>query len=213
MVFEVFVKEFCSEVYSVESHLDRGDDSSTSLEDDKSKTMVGEILMELEESPVTLIYRNLNLVNITNPIINEIINRRLENVANHTPTFVRETAEIVSAIVASWLAKSTTFEVPSKAVRLEEKEEVRDFSGSSEETLYCINKNVVKGVPFVKDQAVIGESEAASSTMGAKTGVEVNDCAKDVLSDETLYRINDSVVDISRFTEQNGLVAEAGVRT
>ncbi|MED6199047.1 hypothetical protein PIB30_072281 [Stylosanthes scabra] len=78
-VFEVFVKEFGSEVYSVHSHLDRDEECSGFIEELCSEPGNGEIPamtspMNIQRPSETS--SNLNLDTISDPIINAIINSK-----------------------------------------------------------------------------------------------------------------------------------------
>ncbi|MED6209456.1 hypothetical protein PIB30_054819 [Stylosanthes scabra] len=69
--------EFGSEVYSVESHPDRRDDYSESLEAQKFVSMVGETLTEVGESPAKIGNDNSNMRNVVDPLIDVITNKKL----------------------------------------------------------------------------------------------------------------------------------------
>ncbi|MED6223602.1 hypothetical protein PIB30_075524 [Stylosanthes scabra] len=87
-VLDVFVKEFGSEVYSVESHPDRGVIVSETMDATNSMPMVEESRMEVETSPVTDTCGNLNLKFVVDPLIDVINNSILDYV--HQSNYGRE---------------------------------------------------------------------------------------------------------------------------
>ncbi|MED6148184.1 hypothetical protein PIB30_050752 [Stylosanthes scabra] len=70
--FEVFVKEFGSEVYSVQSHPDLGTECSISMEEEKSTSMVEESPVEAVRTQAATNQPNLNYQNIDDPLSNAI---------------------------------------------------------------------------------------------------------------------------------------------
>ncbi|MED6145302.1 hypothetical protein PIB30_023884 [Stylosanthes scabra] len=79
-VIDVFVKEFGSELYSVESHLNRGDTVSETMDDTASMKPAVVLSVEEETSQATANYANLNSVEFVDPLIDVIINKRLDYV-------------------------------------------------------------------------------------------------------------------------------------
>ncbi|MED6164255.1 hypothetical protein PIB30_087950 [Stylosanthes scabra] len=73
-VFEVFAKEFGSEVYSVQSHSDLGTEYSTSMEELRTVSLVRETPVQAEQSPATTSHRNLKIQNVADPLAEGIIN-------------------------------------------------------------------------------------------------------------------------------------------
>ncbi|MED6110165.1 hypothetical protein PIB30_040500 [Stylosanthes scabra] len=77
-MIEVFVKEVGAEVYSVESHPDRGDTVSETMEDINSLAVDGGLPVEVETIPATDNSANLNWNNFVDPLIEVIINGSLD---------------------------------------------------------------------------------------------------------------------------------------
>ncbi|MED6107788.1 hypothetical protein PIB30_017491 [Stylosanthes scabra] len=79
-VFEVFAKEFGSEMYSVESHPNREEVSTTSMTKEgklNSVSVVDESPVLSGESPVNQEFNNSNLVTAEDPLIESTINGKL----------------------------------------------------------------------------------------------------------------------------------------
>ncbi|MED6134646.1 hypothetical protein PIB30_038927 [Stylosanthes scabra] len=79
-IFEVYAKEVGLEVYSVESHPDRGDVVSETDMDDESVTVSDEPRTVAETAPAMVDSRNLNFVAMNDPLIDAIINEKSSNV-------------------------------------------------------------------------------------------------------------------------------------
>ncbi|MED6192685.1 hypothetical protein PIB30_012285 [Stylosanthes scabra] len=73
-VFEVFAKEVGPEVYSVESHPDRGEVISETVEDDQLAAVSDESHTTTEAFPATTEQRFLNLMTVNDPLIEVLIN-------------------------------------------------------------------------------------------------------------------------------------------
>ncbi|MED6198660.1 hypothetical protein PIB30_068608 [Stylosanthes scabra] len=71
---EILVKEFGSEVYSVQSHPDREEETSISMERTNAEDEMVVLMAESEQSPVATGFVNLNLLNVVDPVINAMIN-------------------------------------------------------------------------------------------------------------------------------------------
>ncbi|MED6148308.1 hypothetical protein PIB30_051931 [Stylosanthes scabra] len=166
--FEVFVKEFGSEVYSVELHpdLELEMENSGSMEDLKSESVVRETLAENERAPECPTGTNLNVVNVGNPQLDAIIDYKLSIMLAFTPY-----SNSGDANVGVTRKGMRNIEVHSN-------DEER-----SDETLYRINKDVRLGVQSVLD----GFDEG--------NGVDVLEC--DVHIDEPSHRNNDRMVAIA----------------
>ncbi|MED6145221.1 hypothetical protein PIB30_023170 [Stylosanthes scabra] len=78
--FHVFVKEFGSEIYSIQSHPDLVEDCSATMVDDRLETRVLENPVEVETSLASPNDSNLDLQRFVDPLIEEIIMSRWKNV-------------------------------------------------------------------------------------------------------------------------------------
>ncbi|MED6112230.1 hypothetical protein PIB30_059769 [Stylosanthes scabra] len=78
--FEVFIKEFGSEIYSIQSHPDREEgnsDGSDEGEGDSQRRVSPVRVPSVEVEKTPMIDLNLNLKHVTEPVIETIINRQL----------------------------------------------------------------------------------------------------------------------------------------
>ncbi|MED6225384.1 hypothetical protein PIB30_093109, partial [Stylosanthes scabra] len=73
-------REFGSKVYSLQSHPDLEIGNTTSMDETTSISLAGENSAENERSPTSLVYLDLKLTNVGNPLLNAIIERNLDNV-------------------------------------------------------------------------------------------------------------------------------------
>ncbi|MED6112875.1 hypothetical protein PIB30_065723 [Stylosanthes scabra] len=80
--FDVFVKEFGSEVYSVQSHPDMEGDmmNAVSMEEDVSASIVKEMLVKIEKSPATKVDNGLIMGYVGDPQLEAIIDGRLNDI-------------------------------------------------------------------------------------------------------------------------------------
>ncbi|MED6190405.1 hypothetical protein PIB30_105597 [Stylosanthes scabra] len=105
-VFDVFAKEFGSEVYSVQLHLDLVEVCSTSLEKEEksgSVSVVEETPTDFDESPVKPGHNNSKILNVVDPLLESIINCNLNVVQdlNHGCEITEvEIGEVVAGITS-----------------------------------------------------------------------------------------------------------------
>ncbi|MED6169464.1 hypothetical protein PIB30_021597 [Stylosanthes scabra] len=78
--FEVFVKKFGSEVYSVQSYLDLGTESPISMTEDEVQAVGVESQTEVERASISHVDRNLNKCNVMDPVTEAILMRDWEYV-------------------------------------------------------------------------------------------------------------------------------------
>ncbi|MED6160207.1 hypothetical protein PIB30_049188 [Stylosanthes scabra] len=83
--FQVFVKEFGSEVYSVQSHPDLGSKSSLSVTEQASLEMGAELQEEVERSQAATTFTNLKICNVNDPVSDAIMMNKWENVFSFNP--------------------------------------------------------------------------------------------------------------------------------
>ncbi|MED6158490.1 hypothetical protein PIB30_033223 [Stylosanthes scabra] len=71
-------REFGSELYSLESHPDTGDSVSETIENTESMKLAAAPTVEEGTSPATARYTNLNPINFEDPLIEVIMNKKLD---------------------------------------------------------------------------------------------------------------------------------------
>ncbi|MED6200226.1 hypothetical protein PIB30_083088 [Stylosanthes scabra] len=184
-VFEVFVKEFGSEVYSVYSHPVSEEDVSVTMEDSKSDSEVQEIPAVAVEAQTTITdpisnWKNSNWKNVVDPLIDVIINSKLNIMQElmHERVFVGHGIE--ESAVEVFCRKEIYDEGFSLEAKLGVAEPGRndvdyvDEESLSNETLYLINdfarvrfenSNAERGLVDVQDH--LGDGDDYDGSKGA----------------------------------------------